>query len=187
MKRLTTAAVVFWMLGFVSASVEAGSYTYTLIAQTGGTFTNLDTAPTLNNVGTVAFHATYTAGGEGIFAGGGEAITTIGNTLNGSLTSCGPNPSINDYGTVAFTSSYTTHTTCGDWTYGGVFIGNGVTGTSVYVTAGWQACCGSTCCPAFTGFGSPSINNHGTIAFLVNLEYGSCQYRTDVRSWKRRR
>ncbi len=127
---------------------EASSYTYTLIADNTGSFSALDSAPTLNNAGTVAFWGSYAAGGEGIFTSGGGAVTTIA-AGDGVTTSFAAMPSINDAGTVAFITK-------GDFGYiRGIFTGDGGSTSAVYTNYAFGG---------YSGFSLPVINNSGTVA-----------------------
>ncbi len=59
-----------WVLALVLAlgtpgTAEAGSYTFTLIADTSGAFTRLHSPPAVNASGIVVFTADLAAGGQG--------------------------------------------------------------------------------------------------------------------------
>jgi hypothetical protein len=93
-----------WVLALVALALgsagtaEAGSYTFTLIADTSGAFTHLHSPPAINALGTVVFTADLAAGGRSVFTGSGGALTTIAES-GGPLLSIGGN-TINASGTV---------------------------------------------------------------------------------------
>ena len=66
-----------WVLALVvlalgtPGTAEAGSYTFTLIADTSSAFTHLHSPPAINASGTVVFTADLAAGGRGVFTGSG--------------------------------------------------------------------------------------------------------------------
>src|ERR1044072_8980526 len=102
--RLTSYLVaLILVLGLFSTpltSANCSSYTFTKIADSGGSFDSFGDS-SINNDGTVAFGAFLDNGLQGIFTGSGGAITTIADTSNPSLLSFG-DPDINNSGKVAF-------------------------------------------------------------------------------------
>ncbi len=85
-------------------------YEFSLIAETGGTFTGFSANPAINNAGTVAFRAGLRAGGNGVFTGADPLANRVigtGDALFGSAVtglSFG-NEGLNDAGQLAFRAS----------------------------------------------------------------------------------
>jgi hypothetical protein len=125
-------------------TAEAGSYTFTLIADTSGAFTYLHSPPAINASGTVVFTADLAAGGRGVFTGSGGALTTIAES-GGLFLSIGGN-TINAAGTVVVGAELAG----GD----ALLTGNGGVLTTIAdpTTFAWL------CCRA-------SISDDGTVAF----------------------
>jgi len=123
------------------------------IADGSGPFSgsNFGIAPSLNNLGTVAF--SVVSGARGIFTGSGGPVTLIADT-GGPFNGFG-DPSLNDAGMVAFLATLDTgHSAILISTTGGT--------TPVVDTDG-----------AFSGFSpSLSLNNLGAVAFLADLDAG---------------
>ena len=72
-----------------------------MIADTNGPFEYIDSLPSLNDSGMVAFVAQLSNGKRGIFTGSGGPTTTIADS-SGFLNFFGATPSLNNSGTVAF-------------------------------------------------------------------------------------
>ena len=92
------------LLFTATAAKAKAEYTFTLVADTAGPFSNFYfPSPSLSAAGTVAFAANLDSGRLGIFAGNGGSVTTIALAAlpNGSF----GYPSINKAGTVAFSST----------------------------------------------------------------------------------
>ena len=117
-------------------------FTFTKIADSTGALQSFG-APSLNNVGAVAFR-----GNSGIFVGSGAALTLIADT-SGPLADDFGLPSINDARMVAFRTTLDAGGTA-------IFTGNGGPLTTIV----------STSDGTFAGLGPHvSINNSGTVAF----------------------
>ena len=128
------------ILGTVVTHGSAASYQYVNIVDDAGPFRFFG-GPAINNSGTVAFHAVLdNFAGEGIFIGGGGAITTLYDS-SGPFDGLG-DADINDSGTVVFGASF-------DAGGGGLFTGNG--GPTTTITS--------------YGEGMIEINNQETVAF----------------------
>jgi hypothetical protein len=150
---------VAWSLGWVLALVVlalgvpgtavAGSYTFTLIADTSGAFTHLHSPPAINASGSVVFTGDLAAGGSGVFTGSGGALATIAES-GGPFLSVGGNI-INAGGTVVVWASLAA---------GGQAIltgdGGALRGVADTTTFSWL------CCRA-------SISDDGTVAFSGTL------------------
>ena len=142
--RLNCACLTVCVLvGVIATKVEAG-YTFTLIADSTGPFSDFPSV-SLSSSGTVAFSARFDGSGAGVFTGNGGALTTITTIATPpSGIPFGP-PSINQAGMVAFSA--------GDR----ILAGNGGPVVTIADTAG-----------QFKGFASgytASINAAGTVAF----------------------
>ena len=140
-----------------AATKAEAEYTFTVIADSNGPFSNFGAvpSPSLNATGTVAFQAYLDNGNQGIFTGNGAATTTIFTTLpfpNGII----GYPSINDAGTVAFYADQ--RLSVGET----IFAGNGGPLVTIANTAG-----------PFRGFAvgnSTAINTAGTVAFWASQD-----------------
>lgn len=133
---------------------KAASFNFTRIAESSGSF-DVFGGFSLNNQGIVAFKASLDGGGEGIFTGNGMNVTPIAQS-NNYFERFPSTPDINDSGTVAFDSILNTQIT-------GIFTGNGSTITPIDI--------GNNGIPiyyAVKGVSAPSINNAGTVAYVVN-------------------
>ncbi|MEX2168639.1 MAG: choice-of-anchor tandem repeat NxxGxxAF-containing protein [Pirellulales bacterium] len=110
----------------------------------------------INDAGTVAFYARRRAsagGGEGIFTRSGAGpITTVADSTSGVFSGLSSQPAINAGGSVAFS---------GDGTAPGVLAGIFVVAPGGGVTTIVDASDG------FTGPGTTSLNNSGTVAFVA--------------------
>ena len=154
LSRLIRAFLVgYVLLGATAAKAEA-EYTFTLIADSTGPFSDFGVVPSaaINALGTVAFVARLDAGGAGVFKGNGGAITTITTAATPPFGNPFNPPSINEAGTVAFGG--------GD----GVFAGNGGPLVTIADTAGQFR-------NFFAGY-TASINAAGTVAFTASLDVG---------------
>ncbi len=88
-KQLRRAAWSWgWLLALVVVALvaprmaEAGSYTFTLIADDSAAFSRLRSPPAVNASGVVVFTADLAAGGQAVFTGSGAALTTIAESNN---------------------------------------------------------------------------------------------------------
>ncbi len=170
--RYLVVVLTILICGWLAAPVPMVSattiYDFTLIATSNtGTIHNLG-VPSINDSGAVAFQASLTAGGYGVFTGSGGPLTTIVNSNDGVFNtfSLGAQPMINNAGTVAFfgqlnpgadgNPSSTSATN-------GLFTGAGGAITTIVLADG-------------TTFSSvsfiPSINNSGVVAFQAGLAAG---------------
>ncbi len=145
------------MIFAATAAAAKAEYTFTLIADSTGPFSEFDfPSPSLNAVGTVAFHANLDNGRQGIFTGSGGPVTTVFTTL--PFPDGLGYPSINAAGTVAFVADQRTGP--GER----ILAGNGGPVVTIADTAG-----------QFRNFGggySTSINTAGTVAFSAGLDTG---------------
>ncbi len=121
-------------------------YSFTQVAQTGGVYSSFIYFPSINNGGEVAFSATLTGGGEGVFRSTGGSATTIASTVTSPQFGGFEDSSINDSGVVAFGAVDTTLTALG------VFAGDGGPLTTISSPL----------------FGVPTINNKGQVSFAAN-------------------
>jgi hypothetical protein len=91
-KTFILTAVAFLSL-FTLSSTQAAPYTFTKIAETSDGYSNF-TRPSVNSSGTVAFGATFAAGGHLFTSTGGVATPIFDQTIK--------SPSINDSGQTSF-------------------------------------------------------------------------------------
>lgn len=111
------------------------------------------TIPSINEAGTVAFNAGLDAGGQGIFTGSSQGVTTVADS-NGNFDSFS-SADINEQGAVAFLAQLDDQST-------GIFTSINGQITTVADTSG-----------DFSSFLSdPSINDKGAVAFLATLDSG---------------
>jgi hypothetical protein len=157
-------------VAFFAQLDESTMFTQGIFTGSGGPITTLyDTrgpfgvfigAPSLNDLGTVAFSALLDAGGSGIFTGSGGPTTTIADT-SGPFSDVG-SPALNDLLTVAFLASL-------DAGGSGIFTGSGGPTTTIADTNG-----------PFSDFGFlPALNDLGTVAFSALLDAGGSGIFTD--------
>lgn len=131
--------------GIFSAVAESG--------QVSAEFSQLDSFPSLNANGLVAWRGTLRGGAEGIFLRQGSSLTAVVNTRDRFHTL--GHPSVNAAGTVAFLAGL-------DGRGGGVFTATPGTVGAIAHTDG-----------PFEGFlGRPSMNAKGTVAFGARLDSG---------------
>ena len=155
--RLGGALSSVCMFVAMAAAKAQAEYTFTLVADSAGPFSNFYfPSPSLNAAGTVAFAADLDNGRGGIFTGAGGIVTTIalGTLPNGSF----GYPSINQAGTVAFFA------TEGNGIGERIVSGNGGPLTTIADSAG-----------QFRGFASGysvSINTAGRVAFWASQDTG---------------
>ena len=144
---------LFTLCAFVAATVTKAEadYTFTLIADSTGPFSQFGTSFSLNSVGTVAFRTRFDSEGWGVFSGNGEPLTAI--AVSARVFPDFGDPSINSAGTVAF------HTTQGSER---IVIGNGGPLVTIADTTGQFS--------DFTAF--TSINTAGTVAFYAGQDTG---------------
>jgi hypothetical protein len=157
---LTQLRRVAWSSGWVLALVVlalgvpgtavAGSYTFTLIADTSGVFTHLHSPPAINASGRVVFTGDLAAGGSGVFTGSGGALTTIAES-GGPFLWVGGN-TINADGTVVVWASLAAG---GD----AIMTGDGGSLSAIADTTTFTW----LCCRA-------SISDDGTVAFSGTLD-----------------
>ena len=136
----------------------------------GGTYSTFFSFFTINDSGDVAFVANVTGGSttQGIFvdSGGVDAAVTLAGdaapgTGGGTYSTFGSLPGINASGDVAFLGNVS-----GGSVAQGIFVDSGGTDTE-RVLAGDTA--PGTGGETYTGFGAPSMNDAGEIAFLAPL------------------
>jgi hypothetical protein len=132
---------VLLTLGAAGAQTSAANYQFVNIVDSAGPLDPVTTA-TLNNSGTVAFHANRDAGGGGLFTGNGGPTTTI--------TSLSVGGRINNQGAVVF----------GDGNGHAIFVGGGGPITTIADTSG----------PISGNLGVTSINDSGTVGFFGRLD-----------------
>ncbi|HEY9379161.1 MAG TPA: choice-of-anchor tandem repeat NxxGxxAF-containing protein [Jiangellaceae bacterium] len=137
--------------------IDARTGQLTTIAENERRFTFIGVNPSLNDSGQVSFAASLERGGEAIFRGRGDGLTTIATTRNAPFNFFGFDTSINNAGVVAFKAEL-------DEEFGfdeGLFSGRGGRATTHYLASTSQ----------FAGVDSrPSINNLGAIAFQETLD-----------------
>ena len=161
-QRLVAWAITVATLVITPAAHGQITYSYTLIAITGGTspFAGVF-APSLNAAGTTAFGANLAAGGSGVFIGNGGATTTIAQTGPTFASFVNPGdlsgvilPSINPTSnTVAFFATRTAAAGGGS----GIFAGTGAATTTIASAPNFN-----------TVFNSrPAINSANTVSFVA--------------------
>jgi hypothetical protein len=148
----------------IAFRAQADSYTFTKIADSSGPLSCCLGAPVLNDHGTAAFWGGYDGGGEGIFAGSGGALTTIADTrgTNGNYEFLRYSPSINTQGDVALWATQR------ETLQSGVYTGNGGAVNTLYDSSG-----------SFRSFGSPVINDSGTVGFKAGFDNDSGVFKGD--------
>jgi hypothetical protein len=127
----------------VSGGVARGQYTFNKIADTSGTYVGFG-APAVNDAGAVAYQASLSAGGQGVFRSLGGSTAPIA-----SGPAFGTPVSINDGGTVAFSVPLAQAN-------GGIYAGSGGAVTTIFQK------------PEVGGpsnLGDPDINNAGVVAW----------------------
>ncbi len=150
------SAIAVAVLGGAHSAVAAVDYTFERVAGGGDTLGGYELAglgaPAINDLGRVAFLATYT-GGDGIFTNTGRVAGT-GDVLSGiTLTGVSGVPAINSSNKVAF-------------------IGNYVGGSGIFTQDGAVAVTGQTIGgKTLIGFESLDMNDAGEIVFLA--QYGT--------------
>lgn len=130
------------------------------IAETGGTFNGFGLPTDIDNSGRVAFLASRTVGGFGIFRGNGAVIDTIA-TSGASFTTFGDAPSINNFGNVTFAANLTG---------GGQGIFTGPSPILNHVIRTGDTLDGSTITSVALAAGG--LNDFGQIAFVATLSDG---------------
>ena len=153
--RLGGAFLIVCALFAATATKAEAEYTFTLIADSTGVFSDFFFPPSLNPTGTAAFFAALDDGSSGIFKGSGGNTTTIGINTGPLSTAF---PTINQSGTVAFYAS--------DWNGIGprIVAGNGGPLVTIANTAGPLS--------GFAGGYSTAINTAGTVAFYASQDSG---------------
>ena len=155
---LGSAFLVVCVLFTATAIKAEAEYTFTLVADNTGPFSDFGAvpSPSLSALGTVAFNATLDQGGRGVFSGNGGMVTTIATTslFNGAF----GYPSINPAGTVAF--QFSPGTVAGER----ILAGNGGPLATIADTAGQFQSFVTGC--------STSINASGTVAFWALPDSG---------------
>jgi hypothetical protein len=137
-----------------------GSGVVEAIAQTGGTFNGFGVPSDINNSGQVAFLASRTVGGFGIFRGNTAVIDPIA-TSGASYSTFGDSPSINSSGGVAFAANLTG---------GGQGIFTGPSPILNHVIRTGDTLDGSTITSVALAAGG--LNDFGQIAFVATLSDG---------------
>jgi hypothetical protein len=128
-----------------------------------GTFSRFGNALSINDAGTVAFEASLTAGGSGIFTINGTTTTTITDSSGPFIDfSDFTEVAINNAGTVAFAANL-------DEGGGGIFIGPNPL-TDKVISIG-DRLSGSTV--EQLGFDEEGLNNVGQVAFFARLTDGT--------------
>ena len=152
--RLNCAFLIVCVLAGATATKAEAGYTFTLIADSTGPFSDFGVVPSpaLNALGTVAFAARLDAGGAGVFKGNGGALTTITTVATPPFGNPFQPPSINQAGMVAFSA--------GD----AILAGDGGPLVTIADTAGQFQ--------GFTGGYSAVINSAGTVAFWALPDTG---------------
>jgi hypothetical protein len=154
-RRLAVAAIAGGAVLAAASAAYAGAVNVTFadVADTAGQdFTGFSTFPTINNAGAVAFEASRTGFGQGIFRSQGGALTTIASGVGGVFGNFGMSPAINSGGVVAFFASL-----AGPGNDAGIFTGDGSVTTTI-VDANKSGLVARF-------LGDPSINASGTVAF----------------------
>ena len=153
--RLSAAFLIGCVLFAASATKAEAEYTFTLIADSTGVFSDFFFPPSLNPTGTAAFFAALDNGSSGVFKGSGGNTTTIGINTGPLSTTF---PTINQAGMVAFSEF--------DWNGGSprIVAGNGGPLVTIANTAGPLS--------GFAGGYSTAINGAGTAAFFATQDSG---------------
>jgi hypothetical protein len=147
-----TVSFVAWISTNEPAVFTGNGGPLTLLADGNGPFNGFGAWNTsINASGTVAFGGELIEGGGGMFTASRRGVTAIGPP--GALIATGLRPSINNAGTVAFLGSPASFGV-------GLFAGRGDTLLTLYESRPPS--------PFFT-FGSPAINENGTVAFLAGV------------------
>ena len=158
--HLSSAFFVLGALLATAAPKAEAEYTFTLVADSAGAFSNFGSvpSPSLNSTGTVAFYAALDNGRYGIFSGNGTATTTI--ELNPQQRAGYGHPTINEAGSVAF---YELQGNVNSELIR-IVSGNGGPLTTIADTAGQFR--------DFAGQYSVSINASGFVAFWASQDSG---------------
>jgi hypothetical protein len=165
MKKSILTAIISLSLSLVAASgAKAASFSFTKIADSDAD--NSFGAPSLNNLGELAFNVNNRNATKDIFRSDGIATTKIAETGN-KFFSFG-NPSINDSGTVTF-SGFLNKTSQEEIRDNGFYRESGIfKSDGNYITIVDNAPLYSQ--NKYTFLGEPTINNLGTIAFPKRVE-----------------
>jgi hypothetical protein len=95
----------FALLLLLTSAADAGTYTFTKIADNSNGFVSFSTRPAVNNNGTVAFWAQPCCGPAfGIYSGKGGPLTVVIDYSTGPANFTNQDPTINDAGIVAFSA-----------------------------------------------------------------------------------
>jgi hypothetical protein len=154
-RRLAVAAIAGGAVLAAASAAYAGAVnvTFTDVADTAGHgFTGFSTFPAINNAGAVAFEASRTGIGQGVFRSQDGALTTIASGVGVVFSSFGMSPAINTGGVVAFFAGL-----AGPGNDAGIFTGDGSVTTTI-VDANKSGLVARF-------LGDPSINASGTVAF----------------------
>ena len=131
--------------------LQPRSYTLTPIAETSDRFADFATyVASLNDRGVVAFQATLTSGGSGVYTGSGGPIATVIESHAGPLSDVSSHPDINRAGSTCF------------------YAGSGSGGSGVILVRDGQVI------PLAGSAGplGPTMNEAGTVAFRADLATG---------------
>jgi hypothetical protein len=152
-KHLIGTVVLGVALGLAS-STQAGTYTFTPIADSTGAYADFRQGPAINDSGQVVFVSTFDASSHlEIVIGDGATKTTLASTASGAgFVNFYGDPSVNNVGEVAF-YGYASSLSLGV----GIYATDGTTVTPIAYIAG-----------DFGGLGTydpPGINDSGLVAF----------------------
>src|SRR5688500_17599081 len=78
--RTKIVPVAMAMLLLIPVFAQAGAYTFTIVADNTGAYSEVD-APVINNAGVVAFEGSLKTGGSGIFKGSDPTTSTVATNL----------------------------------------------------------------------------------------------------------
>jgi hypothetical protein len=149
-RRNLCGALLAIMLGSACIPLAAQQYTFTKIADTSGMFNGLTfntDGPSINSQGVVGFEAKLAAGGEGIYSGNGNTVTTLYDTNTSNFSTFYSPPVLNSSGDFAFCATLTNNS------LGYFKSSNGNLLTLQILTSG------------ISYAGMPSINDQGQVAF----------------------
>lgn len=166
---LALGAVASLLWGGATCAFAQESFTYTNIVDSSGALKSFDfLLPSINNQGTVVFHATFEAAdgapaGEGIYAsdeGSYRGIAVSGEVYSGFFA----NPAINDDGLVAFTA------VLADGLSEGVFVGDGQTVGNTTIASSASGRLYQFSLPIhFDNYG-PAIDRNGNVVFRAQFQ-----------------
>ncbi|QSA95626.1 choice-of-anchor tandem repeat NxxGxxAF-containing protein [Methylococcus sp. EFPC2] len=151
LSRVCAAAFLFAAGASLASAEPAGKHEFEFINVADSTqgFTNFEPFPAINNKSAVAFVATRSDTGQGVFRSRGGKVTTIASEQDG-LESFDIAPAINARGVVAFSSRTSSGSSA-------IFTGDGRSRKLIADS--------KTNGLFRIGMGSPAINDAGTVAF----------------------